>query len=185
MYDFAGKEKQHECCGMCMGHFRLGRKRMMILAVWFVFVVLVTAFVRAFVIDVNVVRGNSMSMTLLDGDMVLGCKFGEISRGDIVTLWYEENEEVIIKRVVGLPGEQVVIDDGGIVYINGVKLEREYQYPTVGLEIPYSQVMLADDEYFVLGDNRYSSYDSRYFGPVEEKDIRDVTIFKLFPFTVY
>lgn len=166
----------------------LGRRRD--LTEWFVsmaFVLLAVLLVRTFLFDVNVVRGTSMSDTLSDGNIMVARKFAldHIERGDIVTAVGVVGDDVIVKRVVGLPGEHVRVDNNGVVYVDGEKLPDEYQKETPGLESEYGDVQLGDDEYYLMGDNRFGSYDSRFFGPVPREDIRDVAVLRVFPFATY
>lgn len=147
----------------------------------------VVLLIRAFLFDVNVVRGTSMADTLEDGNIMVARKFAldSIGRGDIVTAVGVVGDEVIVKRVIGLPGEHVRVDRSGKVYINGEALPDEYQEETPGLVSEYGDVILEDDEYYLMGDNRMGSYDSRFFGPVGREHIRDVALLRVFPFTTY
>lgn len=148
---------------------------------------LVVMTVRMFFLDVNVVRGTSMQDALTDGNVMVARKFSleDIERGDIVTASGVVGSETIVKRVIGLPGESVRVDADGVVYVDGGKLPDEYQSPTPGLLIEYGSVTLGDDEYYLMGDNRWDSNDSRFFGPVKQEHIRDVAILRVFPFEVY
>ena len=91
----------------------------------------------------------------------------------------EKDNEKIIKRVIGMPGETVAIKKGKI-YINDKVIDDEYAY---GETSDYNKVTLRDNEYFILGDNRLISKDSRYFGPIKENEIKGKIVFRLFPFT--
>lgn len=149
--------------------------------------VLIVMLIRTFVFDVNVVRGTSMNESLSSGDIMIARKFGldRIERGDIVTVVGVMDEGLIVKRVIGLPGETVHIDSNGIVYINGEMLPDGYQEETPGLLSEYPDVILGDDEFYLMGDNRMNSYDSRFFGPVKRKNIRDVAVMRVYPFETY
>ena len=133
--------------------------------------------------------GQSMAPTMVEGDHVIInkmiYKFTSPKRNDIVVFSLDENQEIhYIKRVIGLPGETVQIIDGKI-YINGEifeeKLETE-EMKTPGLA--NEPVVLGTDEYFVLGDNRNNSEDSRFasVGNVKVEDILGKTWFRISPF---
>lgn len=147
----------------------------------------VTAVLRIFFFDVNVVHGTSMCTTLYEGDILLARKFDteHINRGDIVTANRSGEDRLLVKRVIGLPNEHITIDDEGWIYADGVPIDDAYQSPTVGLVFQYTDITLGDDEYFLMGDNRYDSWDSRNFGPVHAGDIRDVVMFRFFPPEIY
>jgi len=115
----------------------------------------------------TVVNGASMNNTLADGDNLIVDKityrFSDPKRFDIIVFPFKENGEELnyIKRIIGLPGETVLIKDGKI-YINGMLLEEDYGLEDIkNAGYAESPVALGDDEYFVLGDNRNNSKDSR------------------------
>ncbi|MCR5503100.1 MAG: signal peptidase I [Lachnospiraceae bacterium] len=113
------------------------------------------------------VVGPSMSPTLTDGDNMfidkISYRFSDPERFDIVVFPYQhEKDTYFIKRIIGLPGETVFIDNAGTIYINGEILDEGYGAETI--QNPgraYEPVTLGPDEYFVLGDNRNNSSDSR------------------------
>lgn len=163
----------------------------------------ITAFVlivRLFILDLNIVHGSSMYPTLKDKDLLLVEKYDitNINRYDIITIdTLDSNHEKvrIIKRVYGLPGETIEIHRDGSVYINGVRLPDEYQIlHTVDIamrqgneehvlnEVVYKEV-LGSGQYYVLGDNRDASQDSRYYGPFDRDSIRGVVVCRIKPFT--
>ena len=86
-----------------------------------------------------------------------------------------------IKRVIALPGDTIECKDG-IIYINDKEYKDKYAY---GITNDFDRVILKDDEYFLLGDNRIVSRDSRYFGPVKEKYIEGKAEFVIFPITKF
>ncbi len=145
----------------------------------YIVIVLVVVLIRTFIITPVRVDGDSMKNTLKNGDILLLYKLGSINRLDIIVLDEEKDNEKIIKRVIGLPGETVAIKKGKI-YINDKVIDDEYAY---GETSDFDKVTLEDDEYFILGDNRLISKDSRYFGPIKKNEIKGKIVFRLFPFT--
>lgn len=146
-----------------------------------------------FILQRNTVYGESMVPTLYSRDELLVEKvsrfFGGISRGDIVTckshLGNSEQDTNIVKRVIGIPGDHIVIKDG-CVYIDNHLLTEEYLDPEVttsAFSDAFQDVLLADDEYYVMGDNRSHSQDSRFFGPVKKKDITGEVLIRFYPFS--
>lgn len=136
--------------------------------------------VRYFLIQPFYVKGASMEPNFFDHEYLiideLTYKFGNPNRGDIVVFRYPNDpKQFFIKRVIGLPGETVEISNGHIKIFNDknpngfVLPEQEYldQVFTASTQT----VTLKSDEYFVLGDNRIASLDSRYFGPIKRTAI--------------
>ena len=145
----------------------------------YIVIVVVVVLIRTFIITPVRVDGDSMKNTLKNGDILLLYKLSSIDRFDIIVLDEEKDNEKIIKRVIGLPEETVAIKKGKI-YINDKVIDDEYAY---GETSDYNKVTLRDDEYFILGDNRLISKDSRYFGPIKDNEIKGKIVFRLFPFT--
>lgn len=145
----------------------------------YIVIVVVVVLIRTFIITPVRVDGDSMKNTLKNGDILLLYKLSSINRFDIIVLDEEKDNEKIIKRVIGMPGETVAIKKGKI-YINDKVIDDEYAY---GETSNYNKVTLRDDEYFILGDNRLISKDSRYFGPIKDNEIKGKIVFRLFPFT--
>ena len=125
-------------------------------------------FLRAFVIDFTVVYGSGMNPTLVEGDVILVEKVGNTyERGDIVVIRQSVNREykLIVKRIIGLPGEEVRIDDGGI-FVNDILLDEPY---SVGaFEGDNSSVELGEEKYFLMPDNRENSDVSGIYGKTSE-----------------
>lgn len=136
------------------------------------------------------VSGTSMEYTLSDGDNLIvdkiSYRFHKPERYDIIVFpfQYEENT-YYIKRIIGLPGEKVQIDENGTIYIDGKVLEESYGREVI--EDPgqaEEPIVLGDDEYFVLGDNRNASSDSRdpSVGVIHEDDIIGRAWLRIYPF---
>ena len=105
-------------------------------------------------------------------------KLADIDRFDIVVLQLEGEDSNLIKRIMGLPGETVEISENQI-YIDGELLDDPYGY---GITYNIDPVTLGDDEYFILGDNRIISLDSRSFGKIHRSEIKGTTNFIMYPF---
>ena len=148
------------------------------------------AIIIQFVVQRDVVDGESMMNTLKDEDNILVDKlsyqFSDPKRFDIVLFPYGEGELEIylIKRVIGLPGETVQISRSGDIFINGEYLAESYGKEEISPDKRYLAAegyTLQDDEYFVMGDNRNDSYDSRQIGGIKRKDIIGRAFFRIFP----
>lgn len=108
-------------------------------------------------------------------------RFTDIHRGDIVVFWYpRDTNKSFIKRVVGLPGDEVEIRYGA-VYVNGEKVEEAYLKPEFRDRDSYRKTKVPDGEYFVLGDHRNSSNDSRNWGGVPRDLIYGKAVFRYWP----
>lgn len=115
------------------------------------------------------VDGHSMDHTYAHGDLLVGDKNAEIHSGDILIIYSDVLSERIVKRCIGLPGDKIKIKDN-IVYVNGKQLKEDYiAEPMVTDDM---SVTLGDDEYFVMGDNRNDSTDSREIGPIPKGKIQ-------------
>lgn len=142
-----------------------------------------------YVLQRTVVSGSSMLDTLHDGESMLvekvSYRFKDPSRFDIIVFYpygRDDKEDYYVKRVIGLPGETIQIK-GKDIYINGEILEENYGKDPISDEgIAIEPITLADDEFFVLGDNREISEDSRIFGPVKKSDIEGHAVIRIYPF---
>lgn len=127
--------------------------------------------------DTLVFQGTSMLPGIKDGDEIKverfdrGAKF-EVKRGDIVAFWYpKDSSKFYIKRIIGLPGETVEVKERK-VFINGSELQEPYIDPKFNLsQSAQSPVTVEENNYYVLGDNRDRSNDSRIWGVLPEKYI--------------
>ena len=146
----------------------------------YVVILVVVIIIRTYLVTPVMVSGPSMNPTLKGNEiMVLNKINNDYERYDIVVVHTEHGE--IIKRVIALPGETIQCNNNKI-YINGRKLEKDYG---MGTTSNINKTKLKDDEYFVLGDNRENSMDSRYYGPINIKRIKGKTSFIVFPFNKF
>lgn len=138
--------------------------------------------VYIFLVQPHRVKGDSMVPTFEDGELLLtekiAYRFGDVERGDVVVFEAPIGRNVdFIKRVIGLPGEKIEIR-GDAIYINGLKLEEEYLGVTTQGN---ADLKLGENEYFVMGDNRSASSDSRAFGAIKRSSIRGRVWFVYWP----
>jgi len=146
----------------------------------FVCIFLITYVVQAFK-----VQGTSMARELVDGERILVNKFvyrfQPIARGDVVVFWYPEDPEVsFIKRVIGLPGDTVEIH-GGLVLVNGERVVEPYLLPENADARSLASQAVRAGHYFVLGDNRRGSNDSRNWGLVPRRYIYGKAFIRIWP----
>lgn len=141
----------------------------------------------AFAFQTVTVFGPSMNNTLEDGQVVivnkLAYKFGTVDRFDIIAYSGNDDEYYDIKRVVGLPGETVKIDNG-YLYIDGIILDEDiYDESILNSGIAAKEITLGKNEYFVLGDNINNSEDSRFnnVGNINKSDILGKVVYILKP----
>ena len=144
---------------------------------YFELVACITFLIIHFVGQRTVVNGVSMQPTLSDGDNLivdkLSYRFHDPDRFDII-VFPQEDGRYFIKRIIGLPGENVRIDEDGFIYINGENLQESYGKEVMrDPGLAKDGIQLGADEYFVLGDNRNNSEDSRYadMGNVKKRNI--------------
>ena len=160
---------------------------------WIVSILLIVAvsyLIVTFVGQRTQVSGSSMETTLSDGDHLIvdkiSYRFREPQRYEIVVFPYRyEKNTYYIKRIIGLPGETVQIVDG-YIYINGKQLDEHYGNEIIEeAGMAAEPVTLGEDEYFVMGDNRNDSKDSRYWmNPYVSKDkILGKAVFRYWPIT--
>ena len=150
----------------------------------YIIILIVVILIRSFIATPVRVSGESMFDTLDGGEIMILNKLGEINRYSMVVANIDvdnQKGDTVIKRVYGLPNETIKCENG-IIYINDKKREDFYAY---GTTFDFEEVKLGDDEYFLLGDNRIVSLDSRYVGPVHKKDIEGTTSFIIFPFNKF
>jgi len=135
------------------------------------------------------VEGTSMMPALDDQERIFINKFvyrlhfGDIHRGDMVVFWAPvDPSKSFIKRVIGVPGDEVEIDRG-VVVVNGKALVEDYVPPEYRDQVSIEGTRIPPDEYFVLGDHRRFSNDSRSWGTVRRRDIYGKAVFVYWPLT--
>ena len=143
--------------------------------------------VRPFIVEAFYVPTESMVPTLLINERVLANKFiydfVEPDRGNIIVFESkdENGEEMnLVKRVVGLPGDQVAVQNG-VLFLNGMPQRESYLNPDLPDESSFGPMWVPPEHVFVMGDNRADSADSRVFGPVPEKNIVGEAFLRVWP----
>lgn len=142
----------------------------------------VAALIATLALPVLQIEGTSMEPTLRSGDIVLLTKTTKFEQGDICGFAW--NNKILIKRVIGIPGDWIEIDTDGTVYLNGERLDEPYAeqiaFGECDLEFPFQ---VPQEQYFVLGDMRESSIDSRntLVGCVENEQIIGKIFFRVWP----
>ena len=152
-----------------------------------VIVVFIILFLMIYVVSVTQVVGNSMKSTLNDGDVLILSKASyrifDVKRGDIISLDYEDTK-YLIKRVIGLPGDDIDIIDNQL-YINGEVYKEDYlddnlNYDDFSLQ-DLGYATIPEDYYLVLGDNREDSIDSREIGLISKDEINGKIVLRIWP----
>lgn len=130
--------------------------------------------------------GASMEPTLYDGEIVVSMKNSDFQQGDVVAFYY--GNRILVKRYIAGPGSWVDIKEDGTVLVDGVELEEPYvsekDFGECDLELPYQ---VPEDRYFLLGDHRATSVDSRHslLGCVSEEQIVGKIVYRIWPLSVF
>ena len=147
----------------------------------YILIIIAVLIIRTFIVTPAIVDGASMDYTLEDGQLVfinkLVYNIKDVERFDIVVLNNEEDNDRIIKRIIGLPNETIEYNNNQL-YVNGKLVEQNYEVEAT----EDFTVVTKENEYFVLGDNRDVSKDSRMLGNFNEKDIIGRVNFRILPF---
>lgn len=142
----------------------------------------IAALIATLVLPVLQIAGTSMEPNLNDGDIVLLVKTGNLETGDLCAFYY--SNKILIKRIIGTPGDYLWINPDGTVYLNGSELQEPYvSEKALGecdVEFPYQ---VPENSYFMLGDHRDTSIDSRssVIGCISEDQIIGKILFKVWP----
>lgn len=146
--------------------------------------------------SINVVEGNSMTPTLNNGNIILSCKTSSITRGDIVTINYQEQRIILVKRVIGIPGEYLQIRKEGNIFSVWIREKSNSTWHKV-IE-PYlvnswnselstyplnKSIYIPENYFFVMGDNRNVSIDSRILGLITKNEIIGKVCMTIIPLT--
>ncbi len=155
-----------------------------------VFVVIVVAalavLVSSFFVTVLKVTGDSMTPTMNTGEIVIAQNSSSFEPGDLIAFYY--NNKVLVKRVLGSPGDWINIDGEGNVFVNGVVIEEPYvsekSLDPSDIEFPYQ---VPENRYVVLGDHSCASIDSRssVVGCVTREQLIGKIVFRVYPFVVF
>ncbi len=153
--------------------------------------VIIVVPIRLFIAQPFVVSGESMFPTFHNGEYLIVDEIsyilGEPERGDVVIFRYPEDpKRYFIKRIIGLPNEEIIIKDGTITIINeenkeGLSLDQTYLKGDFGTTKEYKKYKTSSDEYFVMGDNRDRSSDSRFWGNLPRDLVIGRAFLRLFP----
>ncbi len=166
-------------------------KEIISLLIYVVCIFIAVFVIIKFVGQRTIVSGSSMENTLSNGDNLIVDKFTynfirDPERFDVIIFPYKYEEKTCyIKRVIGLPGETVFIDADGTIYVNGERLQESYGKDVIlNAGLASETIMLGLDEYFVLGDNRNNSTDSRFenVGNIKREDIVGRAWVRIYPF---
>lgn len=142
----------------------------------------ISVLIATLVLPVLQISGISMEPTLHNNDVVILVKSNKPNRGDLIGFYYQS--KILLKRVIGQPGDVIDIDNEGNVTVNGEKIDEPYiiekSFGECDIEFPYQ---VPEQKYFVLGDNRATSVDSRssVIGCIDKEQFVGIVVFRVWP----
>lgn len=154
------------------------RKTILILAAVFAGILLLAMFAM----PVYRITGNTMNPTLDEGNIVLSIRTGNLKEGDLAAVRY--SDKILVRRVIGLPGDRIEMDESGTVRVNGEVLAEDYvSNPEAGQTDLTYPFVVPEGQYFMMGDNRSVSIDSRNsaIGCIPEDMIAGKLMMRIFP----
>lgn len=147
----------------------------------YLIIIAIIILIRIFVLTTSEVIGPSMEPNLYDGNILLveqiTSRFGDYKRFDVIV--FEHSPSYLVKRVIGLPGETIEYRDNKL-YVDNKKIESHFNIN--GNTTNFGPITIPEDKYYVLGDNRIDSIDSRDFGPIKKEKIVGKPFFCIWPF---
>ena len=168
-------------------HYRSNYTRALRGTIWALAVVAAISIIcSTFFFSVLQIEGTSMEPTLKEGELVIASKAQNFQRGDIIAFYY--NNKILLKRVIGFPGEWIDIDQNGTVSVNGQDLKEPYVHEKSLGECDITlPCQLPDERWFVLGDHRSTSVDSRSkaIGNVAEEQLVGKVILRIWPLSEF
>jgi signal peptidase I len=156
-----------------------------------VFALIIVLPIRVFLFQPFIVRGASMEPSFHEADYLIvdqiSYRFREPERGEVIVFYYPQDpQKRHIKRIIGLPEEEVIIEEEKIFIIsNGEKSVLEEDYLPLQRTSGEEKIILAEEEYFVMGDNRSASFDSRNWGSLPRENIIGKVFFQISPFSIF
>ena len=179
-YEFSSEDFAAELARVNKAKRRVNITRSTIGAI--IVVAAIAVIISTFFITVLQIRGTSMEPTFHEGELVVASHSHNFEPGDVVAFYY--NNTVLLKRVIGNPGDWIDIDQDGVVSVNGVALEEDYvtdlSLGNPDISFPYQ---VPENRYFVLGDHRSVSIDSRSdtIGTVADDQVIGKVLFRVWP----